>query len=181
MIKLKGTVPLETERLILRRLTPDDAQEVFDNWASDPEVTRFLRWNTHENVEATRNWLQQEAHQYADRSFYNWGIVLKSCGTLIGSIGAVNEESEPERTELGYCIGKAYWNQGYTTEALSRIVKYLSEEAGIKRFIAKHAKENPASGVVMRHVGFYWFKEGTYKSFDGSREYESDIYHLDFD
>ncbi|MBQ5415093.1 MAG: GNAT family N-acetyltransferase, partial [Firmicutes bacterium] len=55
----KGTKTLNTDRLVLRQFTPDDAQAMFDNWAKDPEVTRFLTWQPHENAEITRSLLKQ--------------------------------------------------------------------------------------------------------------------------
>lgn len=177
----KGTVPLETERLMLRRLKLDDAQAVYDTWASDPEVTKYLPWNAHSSVEVTIKWLWQVKKEYNDTACYDWGIVLKETGQLIGSMGAVREDGEPDRIEMGYCIGKPYWNRGYATEALRRIIRYLSEDVGIKHFTAKHAAENPASGAVMRHARFRYVKSGYYKSFDGLREYECKIYYLDIE
>ena len=58
----KGTVKLETDRLILRKATMDDAQDMFDNWASNPNVTKFMTWPTHSNIEITKmvlsNWVK---------------------------------------------------------------------------------------------------------------------------
>ena len=56
----KGSITLESERLILRKLKENDAEEVFKNWTSDDEVSKYVRWSTHKNVEETREWLRQE-------------------------------------------------------------------------------------------------------------------------
>jgi ribosomal-protein-alanine N-acetyltransferase len=179
MINHKGTATLETERLLLRRLTTGDAQEAYDSWTNDPEVTRFLRWNAHENVDVTMKWITDNENKYSDPAFYEWGIQLKKTGRLIGAIGAVDEDGEPGRTEIGYCIGKAFWNQGYMTEALKCVVSYLSGDVGIKGFVAKHAVDNPASGAVLTHTGFGFICDSSYQSFDGTREFESRVYNLD--
>lgn len=69
-----GTVPLETERLILRRFVPEDAEEMYTNWASSDKVTEFLTWPPHPNVETTRALLDEWISQYSKDDFYNWGI-----------------------------------------------------------------------------------------------------------
>ena len=76
----KGTITLETNRLILRRFRLDDAQAMYDNWASDPEVTKFLTWPIHGNVEISRSILQSWIDAYADNDTYQWAIVLKKTG-----------------------------------------------------------------------------------------------------
>jgi ribosomal-protein-alanine N-acetyltransferase len=174
----KGTVALETERLLLRRFRRTDAKAAFNTWAGDPEVTQYLRWDAHESVKVTRWWLSELRRRYAEPSFYEWGIRLKREKQLIGSISAF-ESGYETRWEVGYCIGKAYWNQGYTTEALKRVLAYLSEECGIKSFRTLHAKSNPASGAVMTKAGFRYMEDGVYRSFDGAKEFESRIYYLD--
>ena len=176
-----ATLRLETDRLVLRPLTPDDAQTMFDTWTSDPEVTKYLRWSTHESVEETKKWLVDKDKSNDESESYVWGIEIKDTRRLIGSIGVVHEDDEPGRAEVGYCIGKAYWSQGYTTAALKCMIQYLSNEVGIKHFAAKHAVENPASGAVMRHAGFRYVGDGTAESFDGKRKFNNRIYYLDLE
>ena len=179
MLNHKGSIPLETKRLILRRLKLEDAPTVFNNWASDKEVTKFLRWNPHADLGVTEQWIRECEEISKDKSRYEWGIVLKETNEPIGSIGAFKNAEEPYRYELGYALGKKYWGQGYATEALKCVIDFLVNEVGIKHFICSHAKDNPASGAVMRHVGFVYRKDGTNQSYDGSREFECKIYYLD--
>ena len=100
---------------------------------------------------------------------YSFLIIVLTC---------FENNSEIGRYEVGYALSKKYWGRGYTTEALKCIIDFLSNEVGIKRFVARHAFENPASGAVMRHAGFEYIKDGTYISFDGMRNYPSKIYYL---
>lgn len=90
----KGTVTLETPRLILRRLTLADAEPMYRNWASDPGVTKFLTWPTHSSVEVTKQILALWASHYEELNYYQWGIVVKDENALIGTIAAVKTDDE---------------------------------------------------------------------------------------
>jgi len=179
MLNHKGTVLLETGRLILRGLKLEDSQDVFNNWTNDEDVTKFLRWNTHYNVEITKEWIKESELNMEDKTRYEWGIILKSSNKPIGSISAFANASEPDRYEVGYVLGKKYWRQGFAKEALECVMKFLISEVGIEKFICLHAIENPASGAVMSHVGFKYVEDGYYKSFDESKNFKSKVYRLD--
>ena len=93
-----GTQEIETERLVLRRLTPEDAGMMYQNWANDPQVTKFLRWEPHKNADETRELLTAWALLYPNGDYYEWGIVEKATGQLFGTIGIFTSSSaEPER------------------------------------------------------------------------------------
>lgn len=177
----KGTMILETERLILRKLKLEDAEEVFKTWTSDEEVSKYMTWTTHKSIEDTKQWLKEETENYKNIDYYNWGIMLKETGRLIGSIGSFFRKAEDNRYEIGYGVGKEYWNNGYTSEALKRVMNYLINDIKIKRFVCGHAKLNPASGAVMQKVGFKYVKDDYYESFDGTKKYERKVYYLDID
>lgn len=174
----KGTIRLETERLVLRRLKTEDANEVFKNWTSDDEVSKYMRWTTHKDIEETRSWLQEEEKNYKNNDYYTWGIELKEIGELIGSISALYRE-EDDRYEIGYGIGRKYWRKGYTTESLKKVMDYLINDVGIKKFKCSHAKLNPVSGIVMQKVGFKYVKDDYFESFDKTKKYDSKVYYLD--
>ena len=84
-----GTKPLETERLILRPFVQEDAAPMFHNWASDPEVTRFLTWPTHSDISVTIATINSWVKRYDDPAYYHWAIELKALGEPIGSISGV--------------------------------------------------------------------------------------------
>ena len=93
-----GTQEIETERLVLRRLTPEDAGMMYQNWANDPQVTKFLRWEPHKNADETRELLTAWALLYPNGDYYQWGIVEKATGQVFGSISVFTSSSaEPER------------------------------------------------------------------------------------
>lgn len=159
MLHHQGTKVLETERLILRQLVVEDAEKCFSNWMSDPEVTKYLTWQTHKNIEETKSILKYWCSKYEDNDFYQWVIVLKENNEPIGTISVVSTNENIDAAEIGYCIGKRWWRQGYTSEALSRVIAFLFEEVKANSVYASHDIENPNSGKVMRKCGMKY--EGT--------------------
>ena len=84
-----GTRNIETTRLLLRRFRIDDAEDMYNNWANDPEVTRFLTWFPHENVDVTRGLIEEWISQYDNGDYFNWVMELKETGKIIGNISVV--------------------------------------------------------------------------------------------
>jgi RimJ/RimL family protein N-acetyltransferase len=82
----KGTVTLETERLILRKFTIEDAEAMFRNFYSDPEAVRYSRWQPHQSVETTQELISQYTAEYENTDCYNWVIVLRDADEPIGRI-----------------------------------------------------------------------------------------------
>ena len=113
-----GTKILETERLILRPFVWEDREAMFRNWESDPEVTKYLRWQHYTSLEDAEAVLREWIDSYAKPDFYQWAIVPKSVGEPIGTISVVGYDDRIGQPEIGYCIGKSWWRQGYTSEAL---------------------------------------------------------------
>lgn len=157
-----GTKYIETNRLILRRFTLNDAQAMFANWASDPEVTKYMTWPTHASMEVSSMVLTDWVSHYGEDNYYQWAIVPKSLGQPIGSIAAVHLNDRVGKVEVGYCIGRAWWHQGITSEALQAVIAFFLDEVGVNRVEACHDPHNPHSGGVMRKCGMTF--EGTQRS-----------------
>ena len=114
-----GTQPVETERLLLRRFTMEDTEPMYRAWCTDPEVTRYLRFAPHKDVEETRGIVAGWVADYQKSDYYIWAVTLKNTGELIGSIGVVpanEEDALPGYWEPGYCFARPHWNKGYATE-----------------------------------------------------------------
>ena len=171
----KGTKTLETARLILRRAQLSDAQPMFDNWASDPEVTKYLTWPTHENVDTTRWVLDSWIKGYDSDAYYQWIITLRGDDQPIGSISVVSMDERMEKAEIGYCIGSAWWHRGFTSEAMRAVIDYLFDEVGMNRIEARHDPRNPHSGGVMRKCGMQY--EGTARAADRNNQGICDACH----
>ena len=148
-----GTKELETERLILRKFTLNDAKSMFNNWAGDDEVTKYLTWPTHNNINVSLNVLEQWLENYEKKDNYSWAIVLKEINEPIGSIAIVKQSDELKMVHVGYCIGKKWWNRGFVTEALNVLIKFFFEEVGVNRIESRHDPNNPNSGKVMIKCG----------------------------
>lgn len=167
-MKNKGTVRLETERLILRKFTENDAEAVFENWASDDEVTKYLTWPTHKSVENSAGYISFCLESYKSDDSYQWGIELKETGELFGNISVVKMDADIEAVELGYVIGRRYWGNGYTAEAVKAVMAFLFKEVGVNRVAARHDTNNPNSGKVMQKAGMHY--EGTLRQCDRNNQ-----------
>jgi len=148
----KGTPQLETERLILRKLTPQDERDVFE-YASDDEVTKYVTWETHKTIDDTRNFISFTLERYERDEAGEWGIVLKENSKLIGTIGIPGYSIKDRRAEIGYVLSRKYWGQGIMPEALRQVLKFAFEEMGLNRIECYHALGNEKSGRVMQKVG----------------------------
>lgn len=155
MLNHKGTVTLQTPRLTLRRAVMEDAQAMFQNWASDPDVTKFLTWPAHENISVTRKVLHSWIKNYEASDYYLWIIVLKDIQQPVGSISVVSKNDSTEMAHIGYCLGRNWWHMGIMTEALQAVMDYLFDEVGFSRLESRHDPNNPHSGAVMRKCGMY--------------------------
>ncbi|MBW9157796.1 GNAT family N-acetyltransferase [Clostridium sp. FP2] len=159
MLKHTGTKIIETQRLILRQFKEEDAADMFNNWASDNEVTRYVSWQTHSEIEVSEQVLTMWVDEYSSQENYNWAIEIKENGSVVGSIGLMNIDNNIENCEIGYCIGKAFWNKGITTEAFSAVINFAFKEVGFERITGRHNVDNVASGRVMEKCGLKY--EGT--------------------
>ena len=148
-----GTQRIETHRLILRQYRMEDAEDMFSNWASDPEVTRFLTWPAHTGVDITRMLLTDWISHYGDGGYFNWVIEWKETGSVIGNISVVRLAEETEEAEIGYCMSRAWWGRGIMPEALRAVMDYLFDTVEVSRITARHDMNNPKSGRVMEKAG----------------------------
>ena len=168
MLIHRGTQTVETRRLILRKAVREDAEPMFRNWASDPEVTKFLTWPPHESIAVTQKVLEGWLAEYEKEDYYQWMIVLKALGEPIGSISVVRQNDRVEAAEIGYCIGREWWHRGIMTEALTAVTAYLFKTVGMNRVAARHDPRNPHSGGVMRKCGMQY--EGTNRACDRNNQ-----------
>ena len=143
MITHKGTQPIKTERLLLRKITSNDAEMVY-KWMSDFEVVKFEDWDVHENPEFTRGFISYLTGGYNSEETYCWGIQLGD--ELIGNILCGGG--------IGYYLRRDCWSNGYATEAVKAVIHYMFTEVGVEKIEAKHSVKNPASGKVLRKAGF---------------------------
>lgn len=148
-----GTIDLETERLILRRFSMNDAKKMFCNWTSDDEVTKYLVWQTHKSINDTKTFIEECVQKYNHVDFYNWIIILKEINEPVGNIGVARQSDDIKMVHINYCLGKKWWNRGIMSEALNELIKFFFEKIGVNRIESRHDPNNPNSGKVMTKCG----------------------------
>lgn len=152
----KGTATLKTERLILRRFTFDDVQAVFDNWASDSEVSKYARQQAHVSVDETKLYLDSIIAAYSNSNNYFWAIILTDLNEPIGRINITGINEPIESVHVSFMIGQQWWSKGYTTEALSAVMQFFFEEVGANRIEGRNDVQNRSSEKVMIKCGFQY-------------------------
>lgn len=158
---------LETDRLLLRPFEKADTKDVFEGWESDADVAKYMFWSSHNDIEKTKEWISFEISQIAKDDWYRFAIILKETKELIGT-GLIYYEEEVKAWEIGYNLGRKYWENGYTTEAMNKIIEFARETLKIKEIVGRYAKENPASGNVMKKLGFQYEKDIPYECNEGT-------------
>ena len=142
---------LVTERLLLRKVKISDVEPMYNNWASDPEVAKYLTWLPHENIKNTEAIVKEWIKQENDPKTIRYMITIKGNDEPIGSIDVVNYVGDTP--VIGYCLSRKYCNKGYMTEACKTFVKYLFD-IGFKRIVIEADVRNIGSNRVIEKCGF---------------------------
>jgi len=112
-------------RKTLRRLTKEDAQEAYNNWCSKDVVAKYVIWEKHKSVEVTKELFEMWEKEYEKNDTFRWIVEIKETNELIGTIDVVNKKFINFGIfEIGYCYGNAFWNKGYGSEALRRVINF---------------------------------------------------------
>ena len=143
---------LTTSRLILRPFTLSDAPEV-QRLAGEREIASTTLNIPHPYREGVAEaWINTHREHYNQGRLITFAITRRADERLLGAI-SLRPNADHDHAELGYWLGKPYWNQGYTTEAALAILQYGFETFGLNRIYASHLSRNPASGRVMQKIG----------------------------
>ena len=149
-----GTQAIETERLILRRYLMTDADDMFRNWETDPEVSKFWGWEPHKDIEETKSLLSVWIKEYTRVDYYHWVIVHKATSQAVGYIYLNEICAEKESASVHYLLSRKYWNQGIMTEACKAVIDFSFSKIGMLYLHTHHHVDNPSSGRVMQKSGF---------------------------
>lgn len=142
---------VETARLVMRPPSAADAHAIFERYASDPEVARYLAWPRHVTIDETFAFLR-----FSDAEWARWPcgpllIFSRSDGTLLGSTGLSFDT--PDQAATGYALARDAWGRGYATEALTSMIE-LARTLPLRRFYAICHVDNRASWRVLEKCGF---------------------------
>ena len=147
---MRVELTLETERLLLRPFRMDDAEEMFNSWTSDPEVTKYLTWETHKTIDDTRYILGLWTEQYKQPERLNFAIEQKDSHKLIGGIDVNGYDNGVP--VIGYVLSRNNWNKGYMTEACRCVIDYLFSR-GFEKVRIDAVVENKGSNRVIQKCG----------------------------
>jgi ribosomal-protein-alanine N-acetyltransferase len=143
---------LETDRLILRAMRVSDAADMYA-YACRPSVTEYLTWDPHQSVDVTREYLVYVGQRYLTGDFYDWSIICKEDGRMIGTCGFTSFNCPADSGEIGYVLSPAYQGRGLATEAVRRVLHFGFEELSLHRIEAHFIQGNEASRRLMERVG----------------------------
>lgn len=147
------TLPiLETRRLILRKMTLEDALDMYE-YASDPEVTKYVTWDYHRSIDDSIRFLKSTIQKYVNKEVSEWGIIYKESDKFIGTCGYLWWNPSLSHAEIGYALSRKYWNKGLMAEAVKEVIRYGFEKMILNRIEARCRVENIASQRVMEKVG----------------------------
>ncbi len=147
---MKPPEHIETERLVLRKPRMDDARAIFDGWAQDKKVTRYLAWRPHERIEQTQEFVQGCLSGWEQETRFPYMITLKETGEVIGMI---DPRLEGHKVSIGYGAARAYWGKGYVPEATRALIEWALQQPSIYRIYATTDVENCASRRVLEKAG----------------------------
>jgi ribosomal-protein-alanine N-acetyltransferase len=143
---------LETDRLILRAMRVSDAADMYA-YACRPSVTEYLTWDPHSSESMTREYLVYVGQRYRTGDFYDWSLVCKEDGRMIGTCGFTSFNCPADSGEIGYVLSPAYQGRGLATEAVRRVLRFGFEELSLHRIEAHFIQGNEASRRLMERVG----------------------------
>jgi ribosomal-protein-alanine N-acetyltransferase len=141
---------LETERLRLRKPALEDARVIFDKYAQDPKVTKYLTWHPNKSLEETGAFLRRCLDSWDEGKSFSWAIVRKQDEELLGMI---ESRVDGHKWELGYVLACSYWGKGYMTEAVQRVIDWALQQKEIHRVWSVCDIDNTASARVMEKAG----------------------------
>jgi ribosomal-protein-alanine N-acetyltransferase len=143
---------IETERIILRKLTMRDAPDMF-RYCQDKEVARHVLWEAHTSILETRAYIRYNLYQYRSGEPASWGIILRETNRVVGTIGYMSYNADNSTVEIGYSLAREQWGKGLMTEALLAVIGETFRTLKVHRIEAMHFTDNPASGRVMAKCG----------------------------
>ena len=165
-------INLETERLLLRNLTPEDYRAAF-LWCGDPDVARYMVYPVYTRAEDVKAWL--ETLDPEDPDEYDAGIVLKSTGELIGS-GGLYYRPEDDLWTIGYNLRKDQWGHGYALEMIEGLLEQVRKDRDVRGIRGTFAAANHRSQRVMEKLGMTYVEDVTLSKLDGSDSYPGKLY-----
>jgi ribosomal-protein-alanine N-acetyltransferase len=162
---------IETDKLILRPIKIGDAEEIF-RLASNPEVSRYLTWDTHTVIDDTLGFIRVSRRLNRRRKLpIVFSVFLKDTNQLIGVKSFNRMDLRKRDAEVGTWLGREYWGQGYSTEINTAFIRYGFIQFGLKNIRFCAHVENSASWQVAEKLGFVYLCEVNVSKFGRMKVY----------
>lgn len=168
---------LQTPRLLLRRITPADAEKYFIRLGSREAVTKYMLFNPQQDISEAVASVEKSIARYEARQAYRWVLDLPGEG-LIGVVDLLRFDEADSSCSFAYMLGQAYWGKGYGTEALKAVFGFAFDKMELQRIEADHMTENPASGAVMRKVGMQYLRTEKARYEKNGRLHDAHVYAI---
>lgn len=166
---------LHTPRLLLREITPDDAEALFE-MRTDERAMRYIARPLQKDISESVELIEKIRTSFAQNEGVSWTICLHGQSKMLGNIAFWKMDKENHRTEIGYMLHPDYWRQGIMDEAMTAALEYCFKVLDFHSVEANTDPENEASGRILEKHGFVqeaYFRENMY--FEG-RFLDSRIY-----
>lgn len=144
---------LETQRLTLRKILPRDEKDMYE-YSRDPETSKYLLWEPHSSRDYTRAHIRYLQNAYRRATFFDWGLIEKKSGKMIGTCGFTEIYEREKRAEVGYVIAPDFHRQGFAPEALERVMEYGFLTLGLNKLSGRFMEDNDASRKILERFGF---------------------------
>ena len=146
---------LQTERLILRKLSVSDYNDMYE-YTHIESVTDYVTWYPHPDRDYTKQYLQIVQEQYRNGEFFDWAVILRSENKMIGTCGFTSFDTQHNCGEIGYVINPAYAYHSYATEAAKEVIRFGFLNLNLHRIYARYMDGNTASRRVMDKCGMIY-------------------------
>ncbi len=173
---LLKSIPLETERLILRYIAPSDAEDMFE-YSSIEDVCEYLLWSPHINIDVTKGYIEFLQKRYLRGLYADWAIIIKDTGKMIGTCGYANIDTREKSCEIGYVLSPYYRNKGYMTESVRAVLKLTFEVLNLQSANLRIINENSSSKKLAERVGFSLDRIG-YSEMEIKGQYRDIVHYI---
>ena len=171
-IEVHGTVELWTERMILRRYRPEDADSLYRYLGTDPAMHKYSGWNPYATLEMAQETVRGFINSYDDEHVYSW--IMDIDDVFVGTIGAY--DFKDDQIEVGFSVVKGWQGRGLATAALKKVLEYLTGNEGISCVTAWCASENIGSRRVLEKAGMKFLRTEKNALAVGDRVYDKLTY-----
>ncbi len=151
--QLIKSIPIETKRVILRYITLSDAYDMYE-YASRPQVSKYLLWDPHINVAATEGYIESLQKRYKKGLYADWAVVLKENNKMIGTCGYSSFDSKDKTCEIGYVLSPDYQKHGIMYETVNAVLHLTFDVLELKEARLRIIAENTASRRLAERLGF---------------------------